>query len=374
MASKLITFFLFFFFYVPFSSHSSAVSSSSSWVRAAYYYTGSEISISDIKSNLFTHLHCAFAHINSSNYAISIDPSDEQKFSTFSHTVKLQNPSVRTLISIMGGKEDSSTFSSMINSFSKRKSFIDSSIKTARQYGFQGIDLYGVRPSSASNLTSLGSLLKEWREALTYCARNSSHPELLLVMEGYYLPAGSSLSYPFDSMQKNLDWVQFVAYDYYLPTKTNFTGFHAALYGPPGWNNTDSGIKEYKRRGFPSNKLLIGLPYHGYTWKLLNPANNTVGAPASGSGLTTDGSMAYKLIKNYITMFEDASVEEYNPSVVANEFKVASTWINFDDVEAIKAKASYAKRNGLLGYIVFQVANDDDWILSKAGEYYELPS
>ena len=73
-------------------------------------------------------------------------------------------------------------------------------------------------------------------------------------------------------------------------------------------------------------------------------------------------------------MLEEASVDEYNPSVVADEFKVASTWINFDDVEAIKAKASYAKRNGLLGYIVFQVANDDDWILSKAGEYYELPS
>lgn len=72
-------------------------------------------------------------------------------------------------------------------------------------------------------------------------------------------------------------------------------------------------------------------------------------------------------------MFEDASVEEYNPSVVANEFKVASTWINFDDVEAIKAKVSYAKSNGLLGYIVFQVANDDDWILSKAGALYELP-
>ncbi|XP_054806482.1 class V chitinase-like isoform X2 [Prosopis cineraria] len=368
-SSNFTTFFLFFLlFYVPFISHSSAYpsSSSSSWVRAAFYDISSEIPISDVKSKLFTHLLCAFAHLSSSDYNISIKPSDLQKFSTFTHTVKLQNPSVTTLISIRGGGEYSSIFSSIINSSSHRKSFIDSSIRTARLYGFQGIDLCGVGPSAGSELNNLGTLLEEWREALTSEARNSSKPELVLVMEGYYFPAGKSLSYPFDSMRRNLDWVQFVAYDYYLPTKNNFTGFHAALYSPSGWDNTDTGIKEWKSRGFSSSKLLIGLPYHGYAWMLQNPANSTMGAPASGPGLTKDGSVGYKLIKSYIKSFGEASSEQYNSSVVANQFQVASTWINFDDVEAIRAKVSYAKRNGLLGYIVFQVANDDNWILSKA--------
>jgi acyl CoA:acetate/3-ketoacid CoA transferase beta subunit len=36
-------------------------------------------------------------------------------------------------------------------------------------------------------------------------------------------------------------------------------------------------------------------------------------------------------------------------------------------VEAIRAKVSYAKQNGLLGYNVFQVGNDDNWVLSRAG-------
>jgi GH18 family chitinase len=54
---------------------------------------------------------------------------------------------------------------------------------------------------------------------------------------------------------------------------------------------------------------------------------------------------------------------------VVNYFTVASTWVNFDDVEVIKEKVSYAKKNGLLGYSVFQVGNDDNWVLSMAGKF-----
>jgi GH18 family chitinase len=87
-----------------------------------------------------------------------------------------------------------------------------------------------------------------------------------------------------------------------------------------------------------------------------------------------DGAKGYKLIKSYIRSFGDGLVSRYNDTFVGNDFTVASTnWINFDDVEAIKEKVSYAKKNGLLGYNVFQVGNDDNWVLSKAGEF-SLPS
>ena len=50
-----------------------------------------------------------------------------------------------------------------------------------------------------------------------------------------------------------------------------------------------------------------------------------------------------------------------------NYFVAGSTWINFDDVETVRTKISYAKEKGLLGYNVFQVINDDNWTLSLAG-------
>ncbi|KAK7265129.1 hypothetical protein RJT34_32745 [Clitoria ternatea] len=370
MASNLNGFFLLLLLllFLPLKPHSLA--DTSSWVRAGYYYSGNEISASDIKATLFTHLLCAFAFIHPTNYNIFINSSEVPKFSNFTNTVKLQNPSVSTLLSIWGGREDSALFTSMLNQSSHRKSFIDSSISTARLYGFHGIDLTGAWPTQGSQLANFATLLKEWRVAITSEARNSSKPELILVMAGYYLRASDSMNYPFDSMQRNLDWVHFVAYDYYLPKRDNVTGFHAALYGSSDWDNTDSGIKEWRKRGFTSNRLSIGLPYHGYAWTLVNPGDNKgVGTPASGPAITKDGSMAYKLIKSYIRSFGNGVVSRYNATFVVNQFTVASTtWVNFDDVEVIKAKVSYARKNGLLGYNVFQVGNDENWVLSRAAQ------
>jgi GH18 family chitinase len=366
MVSKLVTLLLLLLFFLPLKSHSSTPQS---WVKAGYYYSGSETVISDINSKLFTHLICAFAYINSSTYHLSINSSTEQRFSTFTDTVKRKNPSITTLLSIWVGKEDSSTFFSMINQSSYRNSFIQSSIRTAKLYGFHGLDLFvfGVVPSKSSDMTNLGTLLNEWRVAVDSEARNSSKSELLLVMASHYMPALGSETYPMESMQRNLDWVHVTAYDYYVPRKDNFTHFHAALRGQLNGANTDDGIKEWRRRGFLPSKLVLGLPFHGYAWTLVNPQNNAMGAPSTGPAVTMDGSMGYKLIKSYIRSFGYGATSVYNATYVVNSCTIGPTWINYDDVEAIRAKVSYAKQNGLLGYNVFQVGNDDNWVLSRAG-------
>lgn len=50
-----------------------------------------------------------------------------------------------------------------------------------------------------------------------------------------------------------------------------------------------------------------------------------------------------------------------------NYATIGTTWIGFDDVQAIRVKISYAKEKKLLGYIAFHVSNDDNWELSQAG-------
>jgi GH18 family chitinase len=111
----------------------------------------------------------------------------------------------------------------------------------------------------------------------------------------------------------------------------------------------------------------LGLPYHGYAWRLVNPNEKAFGAPSSGPGVTSDGSMGYKNIKSFIQGYGYGAAAVYNSTYVTKLFVVGSTWINFDDVETIKAKISYAKENNLSGYSVFQLSNDDNWILSRAG-------
>ncbi|KAG2665148.1 hypothetical protein I3760_16G116500 [Carya illinoinensis] len=132
--------------------------------------------------------------------------------------------------------------------------------------------------------------------------------------------------------------------------------------------NTDNGINEWKRRGFWPSKLVLGLPYHGYAWTLLSPQQNPVGAVSTGPAIRGDGSVGYKYFKWFIRNYAHEAVCGYNATSVVNYCTYGLTWINYDDVEAIRAKVFYAKQKGLLGYNVFQVLNDDNWVLSRAAE------
>ncbi|KAL6274965.1 hypothetical protein ACE6H2_025657 [Prunus campanulata] len=346
--------------------------------KAGYWYAGSESPIPDINSALFTHLICAYADLNSSTYQLSIPSSLEPSFSSFTSVVKRKNPSVITLLSIwnglaatnqssLGEKANSSVLSSMASKPSNRKSFIESSIKTARLYGFQGIDLVWVWPRTTSDMINMGKLLDEWGAAVNSESRNSSdQSRLILTMKVRYLPAFESLSYPIESMKRNLDWAHVMAFDYHLSAKENVTGAHAALYDPSSHVNTNYGIKQWLDNSFPASKLVLGLPYHGYAWTLVNPKdNNGIGAPAAGKAETTDGSMSYKYIKWYIRSY--GAPVMYNATYVVNYCIIGSSWIGFDDVEAVRTKIAYVKEKKLLGTYVFQVPNDDNWALSRAG-------
>lgn len=357
MSIKIVTLFLLFTQVNCSTTHA--------WIRAGYWYVGSEFPIPEINSALFTHLTCAFANINPNSYELSLSSADESYISTFTNIVKRKNPSVITLLSTWTGDKNSSVLPFMVTQSSRRKSFIDSSINIARKYGFQGLELYATTILSMGiNMTNMGTFLDEWRAAIYLEAKKSKQPQLILTMAGYYSPRQSSMSYPIDALRRNLDWINIRAYDYHLPLNENFTAAHAALYDPSSQLNTDYGIKEWIKRGLPANKLVLGLPYHGYAWTLVNPADNSIGSPATGLAITKDGSMSYSYIKNYLSSYR--AVPVYNATYVVDYCIINSYWIGYDDVDAIRTKVSYAKNLGLLGYNVWQVPNDYNWMLSKA--------
>ncbi|KAK9275344.1 hypothetical protein L1049_022608 [Liquidambar formosana] len=283
MASKLIAFLLFF---LPFEllHHSNA----QSWIKSGYWQTASALAAHDINSALFTHLICGFAGIDNSTYHLSIPSSDVPLFSNFTHTVKSKNPSIVTLLSIWAGRSqtaqsisgqtpNSTVLSSMASQASYRKSFIESSIKTARLYGFHG----------------LGPML----------------------------------------------------------------GLADEL--PGGFNTEERGLG-------PCCSIRVLLVF------TVNPDDNGLGAPATGWGLTIDVSMAYKAMKSLIRGYGKEIAIVYNATYVVNYFSVGVEWMGYDDVEAIRAKVSYAKERQLLGYIVFEISYDENWVLSQAAAQMDV--
>ncbi|KAK9185777.1 hypothetical protein WN943_026136 [Citrus x changshan-huyou] len=162
MASKIIILVLHIFIFSE-----SLPARAQTLIRAGYWDSGDGFPVSDVNSALFTHLMCGFAGVNSTSYELSLLPSDEKQFSNFTDTVKIKNPSITTLLSIRAGNYPNySTYSSMAGNPSSRKSFIDSSIKIARLYGFQGLDLSWYFANTSWDKYNIGILLVEEQE---YC-------------------------------------------------------------------------------------------------------------------------------------------------------------------------------------------------------------
>ncbi|KAJ0031442.1 hypothetical protein Pint_14521 [Pistacia integerrima] len=337
------------------------------WIRVGYYRPSNEFSISDINFGFFTHIICAYVAVNSTSYQLSLSPADQEHFSTFTHAVKQKNSSVTTLLSIGGENGNYSIFSSMVSDSSHRKSFIDSSIKVARLYGFQGLDFAWQYPNTSIDMNNVGDLFQEWRAAIDLEAESSNYSQLILTAKVRYTTRVSFQSYPVQVIQQNLDWVHVVSSNYTQPLSSNLTGAHAALYDPSSYLNTDYGIIDWTNiGGLSANKLVLGMPFYGFAWTLENPMNNGIAAVAKGPAITGTGFLTYKEIKNYTKRYGPDVHVAYDSSFVVNYWTNGTTWIGFDDVEAVREKVHYAQVKKLLGYYVWEVSYDDNWVLSQA--------
>ncbi|XAR66786.1 hypothetical protein NMG60_11013122 [Bertholletia excelsa] len=360
MASNTLLLLLFsqlFFLQVHFSTAQNAV-------RSAYWFPDSGIEASAIDSTLFTRLFCAFADLDSTTNQVTISSSNEVSFAQFTETVQLKNPSVKTLMSIGGGNADEAAYTTMAAQAASRKSFIDSSISLARSYGFHGLDLDWEYPNTTSGMTNFGLLVNEWRSAVAAEATTSGKPALFLTAAVYYAPSIKWLgvTYPVQNMAESLDWINLMAYDFYAPSRSNVTESHSALYDPTGQVSGSYGVEAWIQAGMNSNNLVLGLPYYGYAYKLVDANNHGLLAPADGAVGLDDGVMRYTQIKTFIS--NNGAEVVYNATVVTNYCYAGTTWIGYDDVSSISAKVSYAKQKGLLGYFAWHVAQDDNWTLS----------
>ncbi|XP_052198384.1 class V chitinase-like, partial [Diospyros lotus] len=342
------------------------VSAGQDAVRSAYWFPGSGIEAKAIDSTLFTHLFCAFADLDASTNQVIDSPANSGPFSQFTQTVKLKNPNVKTLLSIGGGNAKKADYASMASQESSRKSFIDSSITLARKYGFQGLDLDWEYPETAAQTANLKLLFNEWRAAVAAEAQATGKPALLLTAAVFYKPKVDGVDYDIDSIANGLDWINLMAYEFYDPTRPSVTKSRAALYDPAGDDHIscDDGVADWIKAGLSPKKLVLGLPYFGFAWRLQDANNHGLEAPASGAVGADKGVMRFDEIKAVL----NSATDVYGETIVTNYCYSGTTWIGYDGAWTISTKASYAKQKGLLGYFAWHVAqDDDDWTLSKEG-------
>ncbi|KAK7835803.1 class v chitinase [Quercus suber] len=230
-------------------------------VKAGYYpsWALDNLPPSAINTSYFTHIIYAFLVPSNVTFKFNISSSEAKNLSNFATTLHHKNPPVKVLYSIGGGGVDPDRFGRMASKALTRQIFINATIDVA-----------------------------QWRYAIEKEARITHRPPLLLTAAVYYsadfLVYGDRRSYPAAAIKNYMDWVNVMCYDYHGSWDTSATGAHAALFDPNTNLSSIYGLKSWIRAGVPGNKLVMGLPLYGKSWKLKDPKLHGVGAPAVGVG------------------------------------------------------------------------------------------
>ncbi|KAD5317701.1 hypothetical protein E3N88_17647 [Mikania micrantha] len=350
---------------------SSAINSTNSSPRpnkGAYWPSWSiDFPPSSIDTTLFTHVYYAFLSPDNVTFRFEIDYPTALSLKNFTTTLHKKKPSIKTLFSIGGATEGSKIFSHMALGHDSRKNFICSTIKVARKFDFDGFDLDWEFPQTPTDMVNFRHLLHEWRVAVKKEAKLSGRPQLLLSAATYYKPEitldGVYRKYPVTSINKNLDWINAMCYDYHGSWNRTATGAHAALYDPNSNVSTSYGLQSWIKARIQRDKLVMGLPLYGRTWQLKDPSLYGIGAPAVDVGPGIEGQMSYADVEKFNA--QNNAIVVFDLSTVSIYSVEGTSWIGYDDVRSVKLKTEYARRLQIGGYFFWAVNGDQDWKISR---------
>lgn len=103
--------------------------------------------------------------------------------------------------------------------------------------------------------------------------------------------------------------------------------------------NVNFSAQYWVAKGMPREKIVVGIPAYGHSYKLDNPLNHNLQAPASGIGkLGIKGFVPYPTVCQF---FKSGATNVFNKeSRVPYAFK-GKEWISYDNEESVFYKVTY---------------------------------
>ena len=323
-------------------------------------YTGYTPEMVDVSK--LTHINYAFADIGQ-DYRIKMGYADKdpKNFEMF-NSLKTINPDLKVLISV-GGWNWSGRFSDMASTEQNRIKFADSCVEFIVKYKLDGVDLDWEYPVSGGLITNskrqndkqnFTLLLMTIREKLDAQEIKDNKNYLLTIA------AGASNHYikntEVDKFHNYLDYVNLMTYDLHGPWDL-YSDFNSALYDNEDKSDQykisiDSAVASWLNAGLPPYKLVVGVPFYGYKYDVLNNINDglyqkhTNGKAISYKDIAED----YISNPNYKKIFHEKSLVPwlYN----------GKTFISYDDSKSVLLKAEYIKEKNLGGAMIWELSQD----------------
>lgn len=317
-----------------------------------------------------THINYAFAYIGQDNEIKAGYP--DKDFENFKklNEFKNVNPDLKILISA-GGWNWSGKFSDMASTDASRTVFAESCVKFITQNGIDGVDLDWEYPvggglpgnsKSAQDKRNFTLLLEKIREKLDEQGIKDGRHYLLTI-------AGGASNDYLNNIEPAVigDYVDFaniMTYDLHGPWDP-YSDFNAPLYSSGGYSpqykiSVDSSVNAWVNAGFPKDKLVLGVSFYGYMYRVENDADNGLYQKFSEGKALSYGSIKSDYLNN------SAYVKYYDKESMVPWLYGGGTFISYDDEQSIGLKAEYIKNEGLGGAMIWELSQDYNYELLKS--------
>ena len=350
---------------------------------------GREFAPDKIDAAKLTHINYAFANIQDGKVVLGDPTGDVANFKAL-HELKKVNPKLKVLVSV-GGWSWSKYFSDVALTAKSRKVFADSAVDYMQTHKLDGVDIdweFPVSGGDPGNVTrpedkrNFTLLLQALRQSLDVAGKKAKTHYLLTIATnpGPTFVQNTEL----DKVAKTVDWINLMGYDFHGSFGKK-AGPNAPLFADPQNSDTPNaavlnahgGMQGHLKAGVPAHKLVLGVPFYGYSWKGCPPAQNgqyqTCAGPAKGTW--EDGALDYwDIAANYVG--KGGFVRTWNEAT-----KTPSLWnpdggiyITYDDPQSMGHKIDYVKQHKFGGIMIWELTSDRERALLKPIADALLPS
>jgi len=315
----------------------------------------------EIAAHKLTRINFAFANLQGGRMVTGTS-SDAANMAALI-ALKHENPSLTVLVSV-GGWLWSGNFSDMALTSESRRIFIQSVIEFIELYQLDGLDIdweypgmagatNHFRPEDKQNYTRILAELRKQFDS----EEKKLHRQLFLT-----IAAGASSEFlehtEMAEVQKHVNTVNLMAYDYYEPDSDAITGNHAPLFtnpSDPKKISADGSVQEFEQAGVPAAKIVLGVPFYGHVWGQVPPLNHGLFQPGKPvpKVFANFGNISTTMLNHGFIRYWDAAASApslYNPT--------QKIFVSYEDPESLALKCKYVLDHKLAGVMFWDYSGD----------------